>query len=84
MREYIVWSVLERRLDWFVLRGDRYEPLTPDAEGVFRSEVFPGLWLDTAAVLRGDLATVLACVQKGTATAEHAGFVERLRANVQG
>jgi hypothetical protein len=82
VREYIVWSVLERQLDWFVLRGDRYEPLTPDAEGVFRSAVFPGLWLDAPALLRGDLAAVLACVQKGTATAEHATFVAKLQTDV--
>jgi hypothetical protein len=80
VREYIVWRVPERLLDWFVLRDGLYEPLRPDADGVFRSDVFPGLWLDAAALLRGDLAAVLACVQKGTTTPEHAAFVERLAA----
>ena len=78
--EYIVWRVPEQQLDWFVLRGGRYETLPPDADGVFHSEVFPGLWLDAAALLRGDLAAVLTCVQKGTATPEHAAFVDRLAA----
>ena len=80
VREYIVWRVLDRQLDWLVLRSGRYEPLLPDAVGVFRSEIFPGLWLDSAALLRGDLAGVLACVQKGMATPEHAAFVTRLAA----
>jgi hypothetical protein len=80
VREYIVWRVLDRRIDWFVLRDGRYVPLAADAEGIFRSEVFPGLWLDAPALLRGDLAAVLACVQRGTATPEHAAFVERLAA----
>ena len=46
VREYIVWRVLEDALDWFVLRGEQFQPLTPDAQGWLRSEVFPGLWLD--------------------------------------
>jgi Uma2 family endonuclease len=79
--EYVVWHVPDRHIHWFVLRGERYGPLPPDGAGVFRSEVFPGLWLDAPALLRGDLAAVQACVQRGTATAEHAAFVERLRAN---
>jgi len=83
VREYIVWHVSGEQIHWFVLRGERYGPLPPDGAGVFRSEVFPGLWLDAPALLRGDLPAVQACVQRGTATAEHAAFVERLRANVR-
>ena len=78
VREYIVWRVLDREIDWFVLRDGRYDRLRPDAEGVYRSEIFPGLWLDSAALLRGDLASVLAMVQRGIASPEHAAFVERL------
>ncbi len=80
VREYIVWRVPERLLDWFVLRDGRYESLAPDAAGVFRSAVFPGLWLDAPALLRADLTVVLACVQRGTATPEHAAFANRLAA----
>jgi Uma2 family endonuclease len=79
VREYIVWRVLDREIDWFVLRAGQYERLSLDAEGLYRSEVFPGLWLDPAALLRGDLATVLAVVQRGLASPEHAAFVSRLR-----
>jgi Uma2 family endonuclease len=78
VREYIVWRVLDREIDWFVLRAGQYEPMPRDAEGFYRSEVFPGLWLDSAALLRGDLATVLAVVQRGLASPEHAAFVARL------
>jgi hypothetical protein len=38
----------------------------------------PGLWLDVAALLEGNLSRVLAVLQKGLATPEHAAFVERL------
>ena len=49
-----------------------------DAQGLVHSEVFPGLWLDPAALLGGDLATVLAIVQQGLASPEHHAFVARL------
>ena len=51
-----VWM---RQVDWFVLRGGRYERLEPDDRGGVEGLVFPGLWLDTAALLRGDLAGML-------------------------
>jgi Uma2 family endonuclease len=78
--EYIVWRVLDGAIDWFVLRGGEYVRLVPDDRGIFRSEVFPGLWLDATAMVRGDLATVLATVQQGMGTAEHKAFVARLAA----
>jgi Uma2 family endonuclease len=78
VREYLVWRVLDHELDWFVLRAGQYERLSVDAAGLLRSEVFPGLWLDPAALLRGDLATVLAVVQRGLASPEHTAFVARL------
>jgi len=79
VREYLVWRVLDQEIDWFVLRAGQYERMPLDAEGLLRSEAFPGLWLDPAALLRGDLATVLAIVQRGLASPEHAAFVARLR-----
>ena len=36
-------------------------------------------WLDSAALLRGDLPTVLALVQQGLDSPEHAEFTARLR-----
>jgi Uma2 family endonuclease len=76
--EYIVWRVLDREIDWFVLRAGQYERLAPDADGILRSVVFPGLWLDAAALVRGELARVLAVVQEGVGSPEHAAFVAKL------
>ena len=45
---------------------------------MIRSRVFPGLWLDVKALLKGDLARVLAVLQQGLASPEHAAFVKRL------
>ena len=57
VREYVVWRVQDGAIDWFVLREGRYELVAPAGDGIIRSTVFPGLWLDPAALLRGDLAT---------------------------
>ena len=82
VQEYIVWRVLDREIDWFVLHDGRFERHAPDAQGILRSTVFPGLWLDPAALIRGDLATVLAVLNQGLASPEHAAFVTRLNLSV--
>jgi len=79
VQEYLIWRVLDGELDWLALREGSYERLMPDEAGVLRSEVSPGLWLDVQALLAGDLAAVLATLQLGLATPDHAEFVERLR-----
>jgi hypothetical protein len=76
--EYLLWRVEDGAIDWFVLRGGRYEQLPIGADGIIRSEVFPGLWLDPAALLAEDLPRVLAVLQAGLASPEHAAFVARL------
>lgn len=77
--------MLDRAVDWFVLRDDRYEPMEPGADGILRSAAFPSLWLDPAALVSGDSARVLAVLQQGIASAEHAEFVARLeRATAEG
>ena len=73
-----MWQVYDQRLDWFRLREGEYVSLQPDAAGVVRSEVFPGLWLAVPALLEGNLAEVLAVLQEGLATSEYAAFMERL------
>jgi Uma2 family endonuclease len=82
VREYVVWRTFDRALDWFILRDGDFVPLPPDAAGLIRSEAFPGLWLDAAALLRGDLATVLNRLHEGTATPQHAAFAAKLQATV--
>jgi hypothetical protein len=77
VREYVVWRVLDRAFDWFVLAGSQYDRLALTA-GVLRSPTFPGLWLDPDALLRGELAAVLRALQQGLADPDHAAFVTRL------
>jgi len=74
--EYIVWRVRDRAIDWFVLREGKYEQLPQNDDGIMQSEIFPGLWLDSAALIDGKLKRVLDVVHEGTKSPEHAAFVE--------
>jgi Uma2 family endonuclease len=81
VQEYLAVQMYEQRVDWFVLREGGYETLTPEADGVLRSQVFPGLWLQPAALWSGDLAAMLAVLQEGLAAPEHTAFLARLQAH---
>jgi len=78
VREYIVWRTLDAAIDWFTLRDGEYVRSLPGEDGLFRSEAFPGLWLDPAALIANDFARVLAVVGEGVKSAEHAEFAARL------
>lgn len=78
VREFILWRVDDEELDWYVLRSGDYEQLAADADGIMRSETFPGLWLKVAAMIRGDAAPVLNTLQLGIDSPEHAAFVASL------
>jgi Uma2 family endonuclease len=80
VQEYIVWRVEDAAIDWFVLQSGAYEKLVLAPAGRYESRVFPGLWLDPTALLRGDMQRVLAVLQEGIASAEHQAFVEKLKA----
>ena len=75
VREYLAWITGEQRLLWWELRDAEYQEIAPAADGLLKSGVFPGLWLDTAALLRGDLKTVLAALRRGLDSPEHRAFV---------
>ena len=52
-------------------------------DGLLQSEVFPGLWLDRDALLRGDLQAVGRSLDRGLGSAAHATWTAELarRAN---
>jgi Uma2 family endonuclease len=79
VQEYIVWRVADATIDWFALRRGKYARLSLNAAGIYQSKVFPGLWLDPTAMVRGDLPEVLRVLQEGIASPEHAAFVAKLR-----
>lgn len=78
VQEYLVWRVEDNEIDWFRLRAGQFQKLEADEDGIIRSEVYPGLWLDVPALLSGNLARVLQVLQAGIATDEHQEFVQVL------
>ncbi|NET57988.1 MAG: Uma2 family endonuclease [Symploca sp. SIO2E6] len=68
VQEYLVWRVYDQQFDWFRLRGGKYIKLQPDEQGIIKSEIYPGLWLDVNALLSGNLAKVLEVLQQGIAS----------------
>jgi Uma2 family endonuclease len=74
--EYLVVCVREQRLRWFDLRAD--QELTLEADGVVRVRTFPGLWIDGNALFGKDYARLMATLQGGLETPEHAAFVRQL------
>ena len=82
VREYIVWRVIDRAIDWFVLRAGRYERLEPEADGILRSEVFPGLWLDPTRAGRRLGPGLGRGPARVSSSSQHAEFVARLGTGV--
>jgi hypothetical protein len=46
-------------------------------DGLYKSEVFPGLWLNAAALIPGDMKTVQKTLEPGIASSEHQAFVAK-------
>ncbi|MEL7070493.1 MAG: Uma2 family endonuclease [Cyanobacteria bacterium J06581_3] len=77
--EYIIWQSYENKLEWFYLVDGDYKQLQPDADGIIRSRIFPGLWLAVSAITSYDMPQVLEVLQQGLSTSEHTAFVKKLR-----
>ncbi len=75
--EYLVFAVKSREVSWFALGDGEYCALDPE-RGVLKSRVFPGLWLDVKALLARDIAKMLATLDRGLASREHAALVKKL------
>lgn len=80
VQEYLVWRVYDRQIDWFALEEGDYTTLQPAADSVSRSHVFPGLWLDMAAMLAQDLSAALETLQTGIQHEAHSRFLAELEA----
>ncbi len=78
VREYLAWIVNQQRIVWWELHEGEYREIPPDeADGLLKSRVFPGLWLDAGALLRGKMKEVLAALNTGLESAAHREFASR-------
>lgn len=80
VQEYITVLVEEPQVIWRQLVAGAYTTLQPDAAGLLHSAIFPGLWLDPAALLRQDVPQLLEVLTGGLQSSEHQEFVRALAA----
>ena len=80
VQEYIVRAIDPDEIYWFGQEQGELVRRSIGDDGLYRSIVFPGLWLDPVALLDGDRRRLRAVVDLGCATPEHAAFVARLAA----
>ena len=78
--EYLFVGIEPDEVRWFVRRDGRFVEMAAGEDGIYRSEAFPGLWLDPKALLEEDLIGLTAALELGLATPEHAAFVAELAA----
>jgi Uma2 family endonuclease len=76
--EYVIRAFELNEICWFSLDQGTQVQRTVGDGGLYRSTVFPGLWLDPEALLNGDTQRLRAIVDLGCATADHTAFVARL------
>ncbi len=77
--EYVVVVARQRRVRWFVLREHTYEEIAVDEHGIFKSTVFPGLWLHAEALLQLDGLKVMDILRQGMTTSAYTSFVQQLQ-----
>ncbi len=70
VQEYLVLAAYEQEVHWFNWQTGEDRVITPDADGILRSQLFPGLWLDPARFWQVDVAGLLAVLQQGLAGRE--------------
>jgi len=82
--EYLVVELDRQRIHWFIRRAKRFAALRPGPDGIYRSKVFPGLWLDPDALVTRDLDRLIRVLEQGLASPEHGKFVAKLAAAGRG
>jgi hypothetical protein len=77
VKEYITVLLEEQRIEWRALENGSYRLTQPDPSGIYRSTIFPGLWLDEPALWKGDGQRLLDVLESGIASDECVGFRNR-------
>jgi Putative restriction endonuclease len=80
VQEYVVRAIDPDQIFWFGQDHGALVERSLGADGLYRSTVFPGLWLDPSALLAGDTRRLRAVIDLGCNTAEHADFLSVIAA----
>ena len=65
VREYVLGRTYDFQFDFFLLVNGQYERQLADADGVYRSRVFHGLWFDVPRLLGGNLSEIQRATSAG-------------------
>lgn len=76
--EYLVWEVMDSRVQWFSLEKGEYVLSKTRADGCQCSRIFPGLWLNVPALISCDRKRAFRFLQKGLKSAAYKSFVKQL------
>lgn len=77
--EYLLWIVYDRQVLWYQLQDDRYEPLPVERNGCIRSQMFPGLRLDSKPLLADQKMKVARTLKSGLSSVEYLEFAAKLK-----
>ena len=78
VQEYVIVRPNKQQVIWHELVDGEYREIVVDKDGLLRSRVFPGLWLDPQALWNNDAPGLFATIQRGAATEEHKAFVQKV------
>jgi len=84
VREYVAILLEQEQVSWHRLVKGQYKLCRPNSRGIFRSNEFPGLWLDGPALWEQDLARLVRTLERGLKSAAHATFVRKLASRKAG
>jgi hypothetical protein len=82
--EYVLRALDPDEIFWFGQEKGVLVQRPVRDDGLYRSRVFSGLWLDPVAFLNRDTRRLRAVIELGCTTPEHAAFVARLAVGREG
>jgi Putative restriction endonuclease len=77
VKEFLAVLVREQEVRWFRWTAEGFEAMPADPDGIHRSRVFPGLWLDSVALLADDGPRLMAVLDQGLKSPEHAAYLSK-------
>jgi Uma2 family endonuclease len=76
VQEYMVFCLAPAEIFWFEKDSPNYKSIQKE-NGVYKSKIFPGLWIDEAAMIRTDSDKWMAVLEEGLRSKEHEQFVKQ-------
>lgn len=79
VKEYLLWNTEAGTITWYARHKDKFVPMKSNRAGILKSKIFPGLWLEVAAMREGDMTQVMKTLYEGLASAPHRQYVKRFK-----